>query len=460
MTTNLEQFEEHKIRTQERFNVWNEKQPESRKIMIRLPFTVKFPKVKFNDFETKSYVDKSTGVSGINKFKRMKFPNSQGQDVSAKVQSPSVISPRGYALMKTSKGEFKTILVVYDTENPDHECFCNNIDNEITLPAIHEVLKTPGDFGANISAIPVINETILASKEYEFGVYGIKQSMAKVLNFPKTATGFDLKSPLRTVFLSPMYFKDEKKPEDPPVEMTVYIKVDPNLPPFIITPDELMAICDGYKGIVDGKIIKGEKKGFECGPEINFQKLNAGSKPSTKFSCSSITITRFQVAPKTNSQEEKLKYLESHGVTDEYSIQMGMEELLAGLRGASLSNTVDGNTFNPMNGEIKSEMPPPTIENNSLLSSMNDKSPDVKTVIQQSSNPVNLDISQLPGVSHQTIGQQNQNNIAFSTPGIPIPMSIPGMQMPTSSFNQPVIDHSQQSFNDRLQIFNKAGSGF
>lgn len=471
MSTNLELFQIYKESTQAEFDAWNEKQPETRKIHTRLPFTVKFPKVKFLDFENKPYTDKTTGVSGINKFKRMKFPNSQGQDVAAKVQSPSVISPRGYALMKTTKGDFNTILIVYDMENPDHRCFCESIDNDITLPAVHEILKTPAEFGANINAIPIINDTVLASKEYEFGVYGIKQSMAKVLNFPKTAAGFDLKSPLRTVFLSPLFFQDPEKPDDPPAEMTVYIKTDANSPPFIVTPDELMQICDGYKGMVDSKIIKGDKKGFECGPEINFQKLNAGSKASTKFSCSSITITRFQAAPKNNSQEEKIKYLDTIGASDEYSIQMGMDDLLAGLRGASVSSkniglgAAIGNTFDPMGG-VKSQMPPAIDHSTSLVSEFCSSSPDIKINID-SSIPVKSDISQMPPPVFGGIQQQLPNpSFGLANPmmtpmpfGQQNPMTIPGMQMPSMAIGGSSIDVSQQSFSDRLQMFNKQNTG-
>lgn len=448
MSTNLEVFEQWKQSSQERFDIWNDKQPETRKIHVRLPFSVRFPKIKFTDFDRKPYIDKKTGVSGTNVFKRMKISNSQGQDVAAKIQSPTVISPRGYTLLKTSKGEFKTILVVYDLENPDHEIFCNSIENDITLPAMHEILKTPGDFGIQESPFPVINETVLASKEYEMAIYGVKKTIAKILNFPKTAAGFDFRSPLRTVFLSPMFFQDPEKPDDPPSEMTVYIKIDATSPPFVITPDELMAICDGFKGVVDGKVIKGDKKGFECGPEINFQKLNAGSKPSTKISCSSITITRFQAAPKNNSQEEKIKYLDSIGASDEYSIQMGMDSLLAGLRGASIeaksltTSNIAGNTFDPMGGSSSST--PPEISN-SLLSTLENVISNTITipnevVQQQLPPPVFTGVQQLPPP-------------VFS--GLQIPMTIQGLQMPMGTINSSAIDTSQQSFSDRLQMFNK-----
>lgn len=448
MTTNLEVFMQWNTETQAEFDAWNEKQPENRKIRNRLPWSVNFPKIKFLALDKKQYTDEK-GNQGMNFFKRMRYDNSQGMEVAYKVQSPSVIAPRGFCIMKTTKGDFKTILVVYDRENPDHRRYTDNIENDITTPAVHEILKSPTDFGVQSKSFPEITDAIKATKEYEMVVYSIKEKLAKILNLQKKSGGFDFDSPLRTVFLTPLFYQDKDKPNDPPSVMAVYIKTNPDSPAVAITPDELYEICDGFEGIKDGKKVRGEKKGFECSPETNFGKLNAGSKPSTTAKCSAITITRFQAAPKSNSQEEKLKYLDSHSISDEYSLQMKMDDLLTGLRNACAGGPpgATGN-YNPMDTPNSGPPPTPSPENGgdkSFLGSM-----DTKPSAAEPQQPA----IQQPAA--QTIP-------VSSIPGL----GLPQIQMQPSQFGVPIIGQQQfslgvppmtqqqnpSSFSDRIQSF-------
>lgn len=466
MTTNLEIFEQWKTETQGEFDLWNEAQPENRKIKTRLPWTVNFPTVKYLGFDKKPYVDTKTGQSGVNIFKRMRYNNTQGMEVAYKVQSPTVIAPRGYCTIKTEKGEFKTILVVYDRSNPDHRRYTDNIDNEISKSAVHEILKTPADFGVQENAIPVITEEIKLTEEYKMAVYSVTKNLAKILNLPKIAGGFDFKSPLRTVFLSPSFFQEKDKDGTPiglPSVMAVWIKTNPNLPAAAITPDELYEFCDGFEGIgADGKKIKGEKKGFECSPETNFCKLNAGSKPSTKTTCTAITITRFQPAPKSNSQEEKLKYLETHAVTDEYSMQMNMDTLLSGLRNACVgAPSAATGSYNPMDhSSTGTQLPPPPIFN-SLIGSLDSKPSAIDETIHSTSPPqqasIGIPIQSIPGLNSTTMG-----SFQMPAPQMPAaigvqnynPQQIPGLSLPPSVIGSSIIDNtSSMSVMDRLQSF-------
>lgn len=469
MTTNLETFEQWRVSTQDEFNAWNDAQPETRKIRIRLPWTVNFPDVKFLGFDKKPYTDKTTGKSGVNIFKRMRYINSQGTESAYKVQSPTVISPRGYCTIKTEKGDFKTILVTYDRGNPDHRRYTDNIDEKISKAAVHEILKTPADFGVQETPIPVVTEEIRGTKEYEMAVYSVTKNLAKILNLPKLAGGFDTKSPLRTVFLTPSFYQELDKDGNPmggPSEMTVWIKTDPLSPAQEITPEQLYLICDGFLEIKDGKVIKGDKKGFECSPEINFCKLNAGSKPSTKTTCTAITITRFQAAPKSNSQEEKLKYLEANAVADEYSMNMNMENLLMGLK-SSCGVTSKGipsipnGTYNPMDVNSGSSQLPPNITNNSLMNSLdlkisgsNETQQNQSQVIQQK---IGVQIQNIPSINTNEMG-----SFQIPPPAMPsaigvqnyVPQQIPGLSLPTGVIPGQFIDTSSNlSVVDRLQAY-------
>lgn len=486
MSTDLETYLEFKSKTEASFNEWNEKQPENRKIHNRLPFTVKFLKAKFSEFDKKDYVAKD-GTTGTNTFKKIKHISPQGAEISAKVQSPSVIAPKGYCTVKTNNGYLKTIICVYDIENPEHKCFLDSIENDITIPAINEIIKYPVNFGFDeFGAIKELNEQTLASENYKDAVRTVRTKMAKIINRIKiNKTTIDFASPLRTLFFSPLYFNDSLKPNEPPVEMTVYLKLIPGAPPKIITPEQLYQICEGYEQrevveVVDGvekavmKLVKGNCKGMECSPEGSFGKLNVGSKPSTKLTCTSITVTRFQIAPKTNTQENKLKYLDEYGVEDQFTSQMNMDSLLAGLSNALSGSSTNGqvpagNSYNPMGVNVGTASVP-SIGNNSLISAVQSNLVQSNENIasqyhhhenlqpKQQSPQSNIGIT-IPGIGSST-GQSNFGIQQQSMPPMPPPISASNYGNFPSQVQSNLMPNSVPSINmgimqgsDRIQSF-------
>lgn len=489
MTTDLEKYLRFRNNTEEAFNQWNDKQPDNRKIHNRLPFSVEFLKVKFSEgFEKKAYVGKD-GKPGNAVFKKIKHISPQGGEVSAKVQSPSVIAPRGYCNVKTDSGEIKSIICVYDTENPEHKRFIDNIENDITTPAIHEIIKYPGTFGfQEFPPIETLNEQVMQSELYKSAVSSVRTKMAKIVNRIKiNKNTVDFSSPLRTVFFSPLYFKDPEKPNDPPVEMAVYLKTVPGQPARVITPSQLFQICEGYEPkevveIVDGvsksviKMVKGSAKGMECSPEGNFGKLT--TKPSTKLTCTSITITRFQIAPKNNTQEGKLKYVDEYGVEDTFTSQMNMDSLLEGLSnalpGVSSNGQVPvGNTFNPM-GVDAGVSNPPTIGSSSLIAAAQASSfQSNQEIASQYHHHDNLQIKQptsqsninmtLPEIK-SSMGSSGFGIQQQSMPPIPPPISSANFGTFPAQVQSNMMPNSLHSVNlglmsgsDRIQTFNGLG---
>lgn len=359
MSTDLEKFITHRDATADEFNAWNEKQLPTRKIMNRLPFTVAWPTVKFSEgIEKKPYTDKlDPSKSGVNSFKKLKAIDSQGSEVSYKVQLPSVIAPRGFAESKTDNGMIKSLLIVFDMENPDHKLTCNNIDKHITTPACHEIMKAPGVFGmSELKQILVVDESVLSDPNpmspYKMNMMLIKAKMSKVVSLPKKDKNTYIEdSPLRTMFLNPLYWQDPEKPNEPPNEMGVSLKLTPGVPATPITPIQFFKLCEG-KVYKEAKVISQKRLGCECAPEAIFSKLNIGSKPSTKTTCTNVTVTRFQEAPKSDTQAEKQTYMDENGILDEFTSQLNLEELLAGLStgnvAPSSATVLPGNSFNPM----------------------------------------------------------------------------------------------------------------
>lgn len=470
MANNLEEFKQWIESTQERFNDWNEKQPENRKIKNRLPFTLRFPKVKFLNFDKKSYTGKD-GKPGVNTFKKMKFITTDGSEISCKVQSPSVIAPRGYTTIKTDNGDLKCIPSVYDIENPDHELFISEIDRAITTPAVHEIMKEPGTFGIQeINPFSEFTDSVLLSEQYKLGTLLVKSKMAKIVNFKKlTKTSFDQSSPQRTIFMNPLDWQDKEKPDERPQQMEVNLKLQPGVPSTVILPENLYKICEGYK-LIDGKLKKMEPQGFEHSPELTFQKLNVGSKPSTKTLCTSTTITRFQIAPKNDSQEQKNKYMDEVGITDDYTLKLGMEELLAGLKSASftdVSKTTIGNTYNPMDSD--SGLPEKGKNSNSLLSNLTaNQTPlgkgetQVNSSKQLSKSPSSDQSNSVENYNFQSTNNNLKQNTLSQSMGInlPPPITNSNYQMMTGNMMPPAqqsssIDSSSIAFGDRLAMFNK-----
>lgn len=455
MATDLEVFTKFVQDNTEEFNKWSDsiaKEDEEKRIKMRLPFTITAPKVKFNDLEKKPFIDKKDGKSGTNLFKKFKFINSQGVESYPKLQLPSIIAGRGYCTLKTDKGEFKCIPVTFDLRNPDHKAFCEVIDS-LYRDAIHEIMKKPGDFGKVCKSFPEITPDVLKSKEYEKVFDNILESMSRLLNFPKVNGDFDLDSHYRTMFLTPQFYQNPEKLQDPPVEMKVFIKAAPGEPPFQMSPSELYRICEGFEGYTeDGKEIKGDCKGFECSPEISFTKLNAGSKISLTNNCTAITITRFQAAKKVNSQENKSKYIDDHGVADEYTANVNLENLRNQLRKTTIptmnekKENAEINKFNPMDTDASEKFNNiPAVNTNSLMNILNSNF-DEKTN-QQHTNSINVPL------------MNNFNQQATQMPYPANTASFIGSSPTINSSDMPAyvggnsIETSQQSFQDRLSTF-------
>ena len=467
MATDLETYATYKLETQEAFNIWNAKQPDNRKILNRLPWTIIPNPVKFSDgFEKKPFPARDGKPAGINNFKKIKGISPQGGEVAAKMQSPSVLAPKGYCTVKTDNGPLKTIICVYDSENPEHKLFLDNIENRITNPAIHEIIKNAGAFSfQEFESIQIFDEQTIASENYKNAVMLVRGKMAKVVNRIKIdKKTVDFKSPLRTIFYGPMDFNMSERPEDPTcttfnhIETVVSLKLIPGRPPHIIKLDQLYMICEGWEekevqvqkminGIMqtttERKLIKGEPKGMECSPEANFSKLNAGSKPSTKMTCPSITITRFQIAQRGDTQINKNKAFDEYGVEDEFTAQMNMDSLLNGLANASTvlptinKTPINGGGFNPMNVESNIT----SGGNDSFLSGSQ-----TSNIVPQSPAVVNVSsLTTTPGVgiSQQMAPQMPQpfNSSNFNFPSQVQSGGMPGLQ-------------SSLIPNDRLATFN------
>lgn len=360
MSTNLQQYFEYINQTEEEFNKWNLAQPPTRQILNRLPWTVKFNDAIFSPgFEKKQYIGKD-GNSGTNSFKKIKQRTPEGTEISYKVQSPSVICPRGYTELKTEKGNFMVMICIYDTTNPEHGRFLKNIEDHLTKQAIFEIMKYPVEFGLKtFRAYTSFDERILESEDFKYARRDVDSSMAKIVNKIKlNKTEYDHSSPLRSVFVTPMYYKDPEKPTEPAAEMVVNLKLRRGAPPHLITPSQLRMICEGWEekevpvqkmingfltSTTEKKLVKGEPKGMECSPEFYFSKLNAGGKPSTKMLCTSITVTRFQSAPKIDTQSDKSALYDKTGVEDEFTLSMNMESLLGLLPGMTNHNKGESN---------------------------------------------------------------------------------------------------------------------
>lgn len=463
--TDLEKFITYRDTTAAEFNAWNEKQPETRKIKNRLPFTLEYPTVKFLPLDKKDYIDKD-GKSGVNKFHKMKAIDSQGSEVGYKVQLPSVIAPRGYALSKGDNGEIMSILIVFDLENPDHKLTCDNIDKMIVEPVCHEIMKAPGAFSmSSVPTIQTIDENIKTSDKYKMALMLIKGSISKIINLPKiNKTTYDENSTLRTMFLNPLEWTNPEKPTDPPMQMLVSLKLYPGVPATPISPNDFAKLCEGKIYDAKGKVISQKRLGCECSPEVVFSKLNIGSKVSAKKMCTAVTVTRFQEAPKTDTQLDKQNYMDQHGVIDEFSSQFNLDEILASIRSAGSSDLTQtqtpttlipqGNTFNPMG--IDSVKP----ENNggSLLTSLSQTPQQIMT--QQSLQQTTVtEVQPPPNPMIQQFGTNVQSQPQFPNqlqPQIQMsPFQQPQMQIPQFQVQNPSVPTLNMSLgiNDRLSNF-------
>jgi hypothetical protein len=351
--TDLEKFIKHRDATAEEFAKWNDAQPDSRKIMNRLPFTIDFPTIKISEgVEKKKYVDKADPTkTGINSYKKVKGIDSQGSEVGFKTQIPSVIAPRGFAESKTDNGLIRSLLLVFDLGNPDHRLFYENVDNKIVVPVCHEIMKSPGIFSMpEVKQFQTISEEDMTSEKYMMNMMLIKAKMSKIISLPKKDKNTYLEdSPLRLMFLNPLYYINPEKPNEPPNEMAISLKLYPGKPAVSITPTQFFNLCEGKILDEDGKIKGYNRLGCECSPEVSFSKINIGSKPSVKSTCTAITVTRFQPSAKNDTQEVKKTYMDEHGIVDEFNNNLDIDAILASLTPTDVQiNIESGGNFNPM----------------------------------------------------------------------------------------------------------------
>lgn len=512
MATDLEAYAAYKLETQDAFNAWNEKQPDNRKILNRLPWTIIPNNVTFSaGFEKKAFPARDGKPAGVNNFKKIKGVSPQGGEVAAKMQSPSVLAPKGYCTVKTDNGPLKTIICVYDTENPEHKLFLDNIESRITNPAIHEIIRNAGAFGfQEFEAIQVFDEATMASEQYRNAVMLVRGKMAKIVNRIKIdKKTVDFKSPLRTIFYGPMDFDVSERPEDPlcetktHIETTVNLKLTPGRPPHVIKLDQLYMICEGWEerefpvqkninGVMqtttERRLVKGEPKGMECSPEANFTKLNSGSKPSTKMTCPSITITRFQIAQRGDTQASKSKAFDEYGVEDDFTAQMNMDSLLAGLANAATALPaksqvpVGGGGFNPMGldsnitgsqsaggsllGSVQNQnqQPPSGYDSfvgghvqQSIHTNSPPQTPIVSPVVNQGVNVSSLNSVPGVGISQQMapVMPQPFNGSNFNFPNQVQSSGMPGLQ----SMGIPNVNMGTSQTGDRLASFNMSIPG-
>lgn len=331
----MEKFNTHIHATEEEFRRWNDAQPEERKIYTRLPFDVEFPQIKFGNHDRKPYKGKNGEADGFNKFQKIKATDSQGSELSYRIQVPSVVAPRGFGTIKTDNGSLDAILVVFDVNNPDHKLFLDNIEKDVIVPVTHEIMKAPGSYGMQgIKTFQNFDEKVLNSEQYRDNRIAIRSKMSKLINFPKKSKDvFDDESPLRTMFLNPLNYVNPEKPDEHPAEMKISLKLVRGQPARAITLKQLYDLCEGIKKDANGKIISQQRLGFKCSPEIVFTKINNGSKPSIKATCTAITITNFQKSIVKDTQAEKHAYVDEYGVLDNFTNSMNpyIEEMLAGL---------------------------------------------------------------------------------------------------------------------------------
>lgn len=350
-------YEKFNETTKESFQTWLSTVKEQERIHTRLPFTTLFPECRFLELKEKQTKDEKGNDITVGS-QKAKMRTESGKDIGYKFQSPSVLAQRGFTRGKTKNGgEVESVAVIYDVRNPEHKHFMDEFDRSVVEPCLRMIVKEPGSYKIDTFA-PITDADPTQNPEFAIAKRLAMAKMAKIFRFPmKDAKSFDLLSPYRYFYYNPMDYQDPDDLTKPASKMKVYLSLNPSVPPIEISPDELLAMCEGWD-FVDGKLTKKEPKGFECSPEGYVQKLHVGAGLSIKVLCSSIVITRFFTSPKINSQAEKLDYFAKNGTVD--NTFTSLDELLSGLKGtvnkAPVDITSDGGSFNPMGGET-SQLP-------------------------------------------------------------------------------------------------------
>lgn len=353
MTTLREKYNQYRTPELEaKFAKWNNEQEEPAKIRVRMPFTIEWPEAKLLKREEKPKTDKD-GKDFTDKWRPYKMLSATGQEVPYKVQSPSVIAKRGLCIIDTGSGKILSIPCTYDMRNPEHEQFMNQYEARIALPAYYEVMRNPGDYGIdNIEPVSDFSQDVVMSQEFQVAMAGVKAKFSKFARFPKKAAKvYDTKSPLRTIFYTPINYSPKNENETGS-KMRCLVSFGSDVREYSM--EEIKKFCEGIV-VVNGKETKGTPKGFECSPELQFIKLHIGSQLSNKTACPAVFITRFQEAPRSDSQEEKIKYVMESGIEeDSYSASSDTMNILESLKQAQTQNKLPtgGSGFNVMGGSM------------------------------------------------------------------------------------------------------------
>lgn len=362
MSINEELFNQHRDATKDEFDKWNNEQKDDMKIIVRSPFTTELPKAKFGEIQRKPYKGKNGQPDGTNVYEPIKGVDSQGTEISWKVQLPTAVAPRGYCLIKHEKGEMKAIPLVLDMGNPDHRLFYNEYQAKMTDESFHHVMMNPSVYGQGFASMKAIKEftpAVLASQTYTTNRIMIDMVMAKLIrNYAVKKVEVE-GSPIKNMFLTPLDFKDPEKPNEPPSQMRISYKHRPGVPAIPIKLQELWDLCEGIKKDENGMVISKKPVGFQCSGEISVNRFNIGIKLNCKATCTALTIYNFFESKFKDSQEVKHSYVDENMALDQMNDAMSgyIIDMLSGL--SSSSNSVitkadipSGNSFNPSGVEF------------------------------------------------------------------------------------------------------------
>lgn len=357
MPVNEEKWIAHCEATKAEYDKWNEEQLPENKILVRSPFDVELPNIKLLAKKEDPYEAKNGQAAGINVYQPVKAVDSQGTETAWKIQLPTANAPRGYCTIKHDKGEMKVIPIVLDTRNPDHRCFINQYEDKMMTPIIRAIMETPSFYGNALAAIKPISKSdfsqeTLNSVAYQVNMGVLSSVLTRLIRKPNISKGIvDEKSLLRNMFLNPLNYRDQNKPNEPPVECRISWKRAPLEPPISIGLNQLYDLCEGIKRDETGKKISQKAMGFQCSPELSVSKINIGVKISCKTTCTALTIYTFFESKIKDSQAEKHAYVDEHVSADIFKNSMNdyISEMLKGLSTTEeeVKKSPVGNSFNP-----------------------------------------------------------------------------------------------------------------
>lgn len=434
MSINEELFNQHCAATKEEFDKWNDEQKDEMKIIVRSPFTTELPKAKFGDILKKPYKGKNGQPDGTNVYEPIKGLDSQGTEVSWKVQLPTAVAPRGYTLIKHEKGEMKAIPLALDMGNPDHRLFYDEYQAKMTNEAYHHVMMNPSVYGAGFGSMKPIKEftpAVIASPTYITNRIMIDMVMAKLIrNYAIKKVEVE-GSPIKNMFLTPLDYKDPEKPNEPPAQMRISYKYKPGVPAIPIKLDELWDLCEGIKKDENGMIISKKPTGFQCSGEISVNRFNIGIKLNCKATCTALTIYSFFESKFKDSQEVKHTYVDENITLKNMNDAMS-DYIIDMLNGLSSSNNnvnpktdiPSGDSFNPSGIDLSDKSPnmtpstPGFLETanaiqstNAVAQSVATSSAPIATATVISSNDEKLPGTSSPSESFSPMNQQGGSSM-------------------------------------------------